>query len=939
MDRDDSEMSYRARHWVAGPSTTEQAPEAGSPRRARHRHSTGVTTRLVALVMLPVCAMGVLAGSVVVAHSSTAREAADIQNGVTVLDHVVALRDGLHSLKLAEAFEVRFAELDVTKEVATKFIGLDWQAQIAPARAEAQAAITALGEASPVTQTALNELTAAIDTQTISPEVALNRLGNLIEMTGADLTGRIDHLEAVASGTHLAAALESLRAAAEMVDAGTPQAVDLSALWFPAPTDSSALGSMARFGADNARYSTAADKLRELGVAAIVADLAKIERDPRVQAFDQAVADTLVGRPLTEVGAVVDNDKIGATFRGYLARAKLLDELVGTAIHEVRQRAQDLHSSERRGLVTWTLGSAVMALASIAIAVWLARSISKPLKDLAEYAHEVSEGQLDTEPPSNRHRGPRETQVAFRTFSHLVANLRLLDAKANALAQCHFDAPVLSEALPGRLGRSLESSVALLSGSIVERDQLQIRLAYQATHDSLTGLGNRPAAISAIEAAMRRAARTWATTALLFIDLNDFKAINDSHGHRVGDEVLRETAKRLTVELRSGDFAARLGGDEFVVVAENMDNVAEATDLAKRVLDAINRPIEFEGLSVRVGASVGVALTLDGPEEPLRLLARADAAMYRAKTHEGSSIQIFDADLQDEMIKREDIESALSSALAAVDGDGLQLHYQPVLDTKSGELVGVEALIRWDRPGHGLLAPDSFIPIAEATALIIDVDQWVLRQATRQLAAWSDDPALGQIPVAVNISGRHLLSDQLPGNIRSALDESGIDAHRLTIEITETVLLADLAVAAAKLDVVRAFGVKVAIDDFGTGYTSLAHLQQLPIDTLKIDRSFVSRLNVGRGMSLVRIVTDLGHAIELNVVAEGVETQEELVALKDIGADRVQGYLLSRPLTATALSTWARDRVADHRRPLPRLTRRDDDISPQLVMLTTGSGS
>jgi diguanylate cyclase (GGDEF)-like protein len=409
---------------------------------------------------------------------------------------------------------------------------------------------------------------------------------------------------------------------------------------------------------------------------------------------------------------------------------------------------------------------------------------------------------------------------------------------------------------------------------------------------------------------MHRAVRTGATVALLFIDLNDFKAVNDSHGHRVGDEVLRGVADRLTAGLRSGDLVARLGGDEFVVIADGIEDVAEATELARRIIDAISLPIDVGGLHIRIGAAVGVALALDGPVEPLRLLSRADAAMYRAKGHKGSAIEIFDAQLQREMIEREEIETALSVSLADPTGGGLQLHYQPVLDAESGDLASLEALIRWDRPGQGLLQPDAFIPIAEATALIIDVDCWVLDEATRQLATWSAVGEFSEVPVAVNISGRHLLSRQLPRHIREVLERTGVASRRLTIEITETVLLGDLVSAAAELDAVRALGIKVAIDDFGTGYTSLAHLQQLPIDTLKIDRSFVSQIDARRGNSLVRMVTDLGHAIDIKIIAEGVETDKELSALQAIGADCVQGHLLCRPLKPAALSAWALKRAA-----------------------------
>jgi predicted signal transduction protein with EAL and GGDEF domain len=340
-----------------------------------------------------------------------------------------------------------------------------------------------------------------------------------------------------------------------------------------------------------------------------------------------------------------------------------------------------------------------------------------------------------------------------------------------------------------------------------------------------------------------------------------------------------------------------------------MAKATDATDLARRLIATISRPIATCSVTLTMEAAIGIALTIDGPDEPSRLLARADAAMYRAKHHDRSAIEIFNVELQQQMIVREDVEVALKAALADPAGGGLELHYQPVLDSTSSALVSVEALIRWDRPGHGRLAPDSFIPIAEATSLIIDVDCWVLAAAVRQLAAWSTDPHLRHVPVAVNISGRHLLSRQLPGHITAALNGAAVGPERLLVEITETVILSDLVSAASELESVRALGVKVAIDDFGTGYTSLAHLQKLPIDTIKIDRSFISQLNERRGSSLVRMVTDLGHAIDLNIVAEGVETDEELAVLQAIGADHIQGYLLSRPLPPVALATWVHGRT------------------------------
>lgn len=878
-----------------------------------------MTARLVALVMVPVSATCILAGSVVLSHQSAAARAVEVDREVSDLTQLAALRDALHDQQSVQEFEVRVAQLGITPEVATKSLGVDVRARVVPARGQADEAISALGEASPISAAALESMYTEIDEGTVSPAAGETRLAGVIDVIGRAMTSRLDGLDAKAHDASLRSALESLRISSEFVDLATPQGIDLSLVMFPVPgaTPQQEAATLARLGEESANYAAAVAQLRELGVARVVATLERVETDPQVQAFEGSLAEILLGDPLllfdTPEGLATDDvATIVGTFRGYLALETLLQGLVPAAASAVRDEARDVVASERAGLVASAAGAAALAVISIGVALWLGRSISRPLSDLAAYAQAIRKGRLDAEPPHDS-RGIRETRVAFGAFADVVANLQMLDAKANALAHCDFDDPVLVEPLPGRLGRSLEDWVEVLSASIIERDQLQTNLAYEATHDSLTGIHNRPAAISAIQSALQRARRSAAMTALLYIDLTEFKAVNDSHGHEVGDEVLRQVAHRLSAGVRDGDFVARLGGDEFIVLAEGLADAADAVDLARRILHMINEPVEVAGARIVIGAAIGIALTLDGPEDPLRLLDRADAAMYRAKQHGGSGIEIFDADLQQQMTQREDIETALTAALADPAGGGLRLEYQPVLEARSQRLVGAEALIRWDRSGHGRLPPDTFIPIAEATALIIDVDCWVLSEAARQLIAWSADPDLAEIPVAVNISGRHLLSRQLPDHIRAILDETGIDPHRLTIEITETVLLADLATAADALDTVRALGVKVAIDDFGTGYTSLAHLQRLPIDTIKIDRSFVSQLGLRRGASLVRMVTDLGHAIDINVLAEGVETSDEMSTLLAVGADQLQGFLLSRPLRPADFETWA------HHRQVPRL--------------------
>ena len=882
------------------------------PDRTRHRSRFGVTARLVALVMLPVTVMCLLVGSVVSSHWSLAQRADSIDDGVVVLTGLVELRAGLHQELSAAEFDVRFGQVGVTRAEAIAFIGFDWGSEVSAARAKARRAAASLGAASPVLVSTLVALQSDIDDGSITPAVAAKRLGDLAQLTGDAVAGELNQLQVAAREVPLLSALESVRTASNLVDVTTPQVIDLSSIWFPTPGDTpeATAAVLARFGAESANYATAIARLQGLGVPGVLASLGGIDANSQVQAYAAAVAASLLGQPLTPDGAVLDTAKVATAFRGQLVLDRLLDGVVVTAASAARTEARGLAGDERTSFLWWSVGGVALALASIAVALWLARTISRPLKDLAAYAHAVNEGQLDAQPSTRRHRGPRETQVAFEVFTDLTSNLQLLDAKANALALCDFDNPVLQEPLPGRLGRSLESSVAVLSGSIVERDQLQTHLAHLATHDSLTGIFNRPAAITAIQSAVQRGARTGSATALLFVDLNDFKAVNDSHGHEVGDEVLRQVAARMTACMRTGDFAARLGGDEFVVVAEGVasgvDGVADTTTLARRIVDTVGEPIEVGTLRIKIGAAVGIALSLDGPEEPLRLLARADAAMYRAKVHEGSAIEIFDAGLQQQMLQREDIEAGLTAALADPDGGGLQLHYQPVIDARSGALVGAEALIRWERPSHGLLFPDSFVAIAEATMLVIDMDCWVLTKAARQLIAWSSVAELAGVPVSVNISGRHLLSRQLPGHLKDVIDQTGIDPRRLIVEITETVLLTDLVAAADEIDAVRALGVKIAIDDFGTGFTSLAHLQKLRVDTIKIDRSFIKEIGGRRGNSLVRLVTDLGHAININIVAEGVETVEEMRALQEMGADQVQGFLLSCALEPAALVAWAR---------------------------------
>ncbi len=427
-------------------------------------------------------------------------------------------------------------------------------------------------------------------------------------------------------------------------------------------------------------------------------------------------------------------------------------------------------------------------------------------------------------------------------------------------------------------------------------------LAFLATHDPLTGLPNRTLILARVEETLARSARTQAPVAALFIDLDNFKGINDTLGHGVGDELLQAVAERLKAAVRQADALGRLGGDEFVVIAGDLSLAAGPELVAERLLTALKQPFrvgaEGEEVCLSVSASVGIAA---GPRASAGdLLRDADIAMYRAKLDGRNRYAVFEDGMQDTVQDRMELEMDLREAL---DKDQFQLVYQPTLDLGSMRPKGVEALIRWQHPQRGLVQPDRFIPLLEETGLITDVGRWVLHEACRQAASWHRDGHT--IGVAVNVSGRQLDTDDLLADIESALTTSGLPAATLTIEITETTLMRNIEETAARLAAIKALGVRVAIDDFGTGYSSLAHLQRFPVDALKIDRSFISGLKDNKeGETLIHTLVQLGKALSIETFAEGIEEQHELSLLQAEDCDSGQGFLFARPLDPDAAASF-----------------------------------
>jgi diguanylate cyclase (GGDEF)-like protein/PAS domain S-box-containing protein len=432
----------------------------------------------------------------------------------------------------------------------------------------------------------------------------------------------------------------------------------------------------------------------------------------------------------------------------------------------------------------------------------------------------------------------------------------------------------------------------------------RVLLEYHAFHDALTGLPNRRIFLDRLQHALRRSERTEEVHAVVFVDIDRFKMTNDSLGHQTGDELLQGIAERLRKVTREGDTLARFGGDEFTLLLENVGDSEAADAAAKRVLDAVHGPMELpSGRTISASVSVGIALATGGTP-PDDVLHDADVAMYQAKRRGGGGYERFDSSA---MVKRSaewiDLEAALRRA---VDNNELVVHYQPLVSTETGSVVGAEALVRWDHPEHGVLAPAQFIGLAEETGLIMQIGQQVLEQACRQANEWIDE--LDEpFTVAVNLSARQFQQPDQAEQIRSALESTGLDAANLCLEITETVAMSDVDHALKTLAELKALGVHLAIDDFGTGHSSLNYLKTLPVDFVKIDRDFVKDLETDPvDRAIVAAVVDLARAIGIGAVAEGVETAGQLARLTNMGCPLAQGYYLSRPLPAAEFTTLLR---------------------------------
>lgn len=566
---------------------------------------------------------------------------------------------------------------------------------------------------------------------------------------------------------------------------------------------------------------------------------------------------------------------------------------------QARQISDDAHDRYVMALAAM-IGVAVLSLLLLALVI---RSILRPLSRLAERADEVIQGDLHVPPVEPT--GPTDLRVLTRTFNDMVTTLRDYDRQVARLATGVVETAEEETELPGALGDTVRRSVTHLAEVTRRLHESEAAAVQQARTDALTGLANRTLALEQLADMAMTARLTSRRGAVIFLDLDGFKSINDSEGHAEGDHILTQIGERLR-DAFPQHLVARIGGDEFVVLVQGAENLDDITMLAREMIALVGRPTTgVAGRTYSLSASAGVAM-VDGSREPLTSIAQADSAVYRAKERGRGQVQVYDDSLAHAIEDRADMALTMRQALS---DDQFFLVLQPIVDAVTLEPVGAEALLRWRRPGLGETLPHDFIPIAERTGAILDLERWVLEQAVGLLREWRIDPATARLQLTVNISGRHIVDGGLSDLLEVLCRRARIDPTLLHLEITETHLVADIARASAVVDDLREQGVKVAIDDFGTGYSSMSYLHRLTVDTMKIDRVFIAGMT--RNMldrSIVELLLRLGDSLGMRVVAEGVDSEEKLEMLREMGCHLVQGFHIARPMPVDDATEWLRVR-------------------------------
>jgi diguanylate cyclase (GGDEF)-like protein/PAS domain S-box-containing protein len=578
---------------------------------------------------------------------------------------------------------------------------------------------------------------------------------------------------------------------------------------------------------------------------------------------------------------------------------------------------QGIPSSEERGALQALATHVSLALASAALAEEVVRRTSETrLSSLVQHASDLitvldAKATILYQSPSiERVLGYTADEVLGRRFEELLApgeEARLLhlladgsggrDGEAIECSLKHKDGgPRQFEMLrTNLLDDEAVGGIVLNGRDVSERKAFEEQLAHQAFHDPVTNLANRALFVERVRHAVARTRRDGEGLAVIFLDLDDFKTINDSLGHAAGDQVLVDVAKRLDGCIRASDTAARFGGDEFAVLLEDVESVQEAADAAERILDSFTEPLRLDQKQLVVRASLGIALA-DGTAnaDADELIRNADAAMYIAKRDGKGGYRLFEPAMHEGVLARLELRADLQRAMV---NNELELHYQPVVRLGDGSVCGLEALLRWHHPERGVVPPGEFIPLAEETGLVVPIGRWVLREGCHKAKVLQETfPIEPPLTMSINLSVKQLQHSDIVGDVGDALAAAELDPRHLTLEITETVVMADADLAVQRLGELKALGVRIAMDDFGTGYSSLSYLSRFPVDVLKMDRSFLQAGATPEASGLASAVVALGQTLALDVVAEGIELREQWTTLRDLGCDQGQGFYFARPM-------------------------------------------
>jgi diguanylate cyclase (GGDEF)-like protein len=867
----------------------------------------------MALAIVPSIGLPVFAGLFTEDKLAQAKAAGRIGHAMTLGVEMHDVQKAIAAESAAAAMKVLSARYGMTTMQLTELIGADLVVPIPVARALTDKAFAVLvpDEASRRSiddlRSRLEEVRAGADTDFVEAGTEAASGWELYQ-SYADLVHlasdiQLDTIQRVVTGHYgvgspaLLVAIAQLERVTTAADIGNEQGFLLNGVFSAtSPEDRAAVVTDLRSTTNNWEHETV--ELPSHVSAPLQRTWAALINNEDIVRLNHYVTDEL---QLEQGDLAAESEAALRSGRTLLILSTGLRDLVhqaGTAGIDVAQ-VDEVEADQR---ARTALGVTIaLLLVTGGLLIGIGGTLRRRLGDLAVAAERFSAGQLVGMPVH----GPREIAVASDALNDAVASFSRVAVQAERLSAGDLDAPELLQAAPGALGQAVHASVNRIVEAVREHEKLREALAHQAAHDDLTLLPNRAETERLLDKALARAQRSDSRVAVLFIDLDHFKACNDSLGHAAGDHVLRTAAARMTSVVRPGDTVCRLGGDEFVVVVEPVGNDRSVVEIAERVVAALAESMTFGDDVITVGGTVGVAIS-DDESDADSLLREADSAMYQAKATARGSIGIYNEALRVELHREAEFRVAMANAL--VNGE-LELYYQPVIDIPNGRVAGFEALARWQRPGHGMIPPDQFIPMAEQSGLIIDIGQWALNTATSQLVAWSADPAYADMHVAVNLSGRHLAHPGVVDDVRDALVSSGLEPHRLMVEITESIAI-DTPTSVDHLAQVAALGVLVALDDFGTGYTSIGQLLYLPVHVLKIDRSLVSGSNedgtavLERSTKIIELIVEVAHSLDLTVIAEGVEEPSQLAKLAETSCDSAQGYLFSRPLPIDQVASW-----------------------------------